>query len=442
MGAQADKTTVAHEATGRPPLIGYRWRMAGMLFLVSVINYIDRQTLSALAPILKQDFGWSNRDYGMILNAFRISYTVMQAVVGRLLDRVGTRRGISWSVIFYSAAASLTAMAQGLRSFTVFRFFLGAGEAANNPGGAKAISEWFPKKERALAIGIFNSGCAVGGAIAPGIVWVIYRLFDSWRPAFIITGSLGFIWLIAWWKMYGSPEKHKKISREELEYIREGRSSSPIDEGAPRITWLGLLRYRQTWGIILGRFLLDPYWFFVAEWYGVYLKSKDFGLDRSILGFWAPFMGGLLGNYFAGWLSGFLVHRGWAVGRSRRTILMIFGPSMLILSLATITNSYACLLLLFAYSTFAYNCCGTMFLTLPTDVFHTRAVGTVMGLAGMGAGIGTLLSTLVIGEIADRFSFEPVILGASIIPCIATVFFVTMVRASKKPDPKGIVQEF
>lgn len=425
------------------PIRHLRWWIGGLLFAVTIINYVDRQTLSALAPMLKEEYKWTNADFAIILLSFRIAYTVMQSVFGRLLDSIGTRRGLSISVAFYSIITALTATAQGLISFSVFRFLLATGESANNPGGSKAVSEWFPAKERAFAVALFNSGCAIGGALAPVVVLLIYDWFDSWRPAFLFTASLGFIWLIAWRKLYRAPEQHERISAEELDYIQKGRSSSPVDDASlPKVGFLKLLRYRQTWGLMLGRFLLDPYWFFMAEWFAIYLKSKGFSLNQSVLGFWAPFLGADLGNFFAGGLSSFLVHRGWAVGTSRRTVLGIFGPSMLLLIPAAFTDNYYLLLFLFAYTSFAYACCGTMFLTLPTDVFHTRAVGTVMGLGGTGAGIGTMISTLLIGWVSDQSSFKPVIIAAGIVPCIATLVFISLVRASKKPDPEGILMKF
>ena len=420
-----------------------RWWIGGMLFLVTVINYIDRQTLGALSPYLKKEFGWTNEDYAFILNAFRVAYTIMQAVFGRILDTVGTQRGLFFSVFFYSIIAVLTSLAQGKMSFSGFRFLLGCGEAANNPGGSKAVSEWFPAKERAWAVALFDSGSSIGGAVAPFIVVGIYAHFGSWRPAFIITACLGFAWLVLWKLMYRLPEEHPNISAKELAYIQAGRASDPVSEAAqPRVTWCNLLRYRQTWGIVLGRFFLDPYWFFMAEWFALYLKSKGFSMEESALGFWAPFLGADLGNFFGGGLSSWLVHRGWPVGKARRAVLVIFGPSMLVLAFAAFTGNYYLLLLLFAYASFAYACCSTMTFTLPTDVFHTRAVATVMGLGGTGAGLGALLSTKLIGLISERLSFEPVIIVASILPCVAAVIFVTMVRARKTADPKGIVLHF
>jgi ACS family hexuronate transporter-like MFS transporter len=291
-------------------------------------------------------------------------------------------------------------------------------------------------------VALFDSGSSVGGAVAPFIVLYIYLWFDSWRPAFVITASLGFVWLLAWRVLYHPPEQHPRLSKAELDYIRQDRPADADDTGHPKVALLKLLRYRQTWGLILGRFLLDPYWFFMAEWFGLYLNSKGFSLEKSVLGFWAPFLGADIGNFFGGGLSSWFIRRGWPVGKARRTVLLIFGPSMLLLIPTVFTNNYYVLLFLFAYASFAYACCGTMFLTLPTDVFHTRAVGSVMGLAGTGAGVGTLISTYLIGIISDRVSFQPILVAASIIPCIATAVFVSMVRASKKPDPEGILLYF
>ncbi len=425
----------------RRPIRHLRWWIGGLLFLSTVINYIDRQTLNALAPYLKQQYRWSNTDFATVLIAFRIAYTIMQSVSGRLLDWLGTRRGLGLSVAFYSLIATLTATARGIWGFRIFRFLLGCGEAANWPGATKAVSEWFPAKERGWAVALFDSGSSVGGAIAPFLVLFLYQRFNSWRPAFVFTGLLGFLWLIAWLRLYRTPERHPRLSAQELEYIRRGRPSAP-EQNLPRAGWGRLLRYRQTWGIVLGRFLLDPYWFLVSEWFAIYLVSKGFRLEQSVIGFWAPFLGADLGNFFGGALSSYWISRGWPVGRARRTVLLIFGPSMLVLIAATSTSSYVPLILLFAYTTFAYAACSTIFLTFPADVFHTRAVASVSGLSGTGAGVGTLISTYLIGYITDRYSFEPVILAASMIPCLAVLVMVVLVRARKTPDPHGLVLSF
>jgi ACS family hexuronate transporter-like MFS transporter len=434
-------TVVARQAA---PIRNLRWWIGGLLFVSTVINYIDRQTLSVLAPFLKQDYHWTNTDFATVLIAFRLAYTAMQGVGGRLIDRLGTRRGLSLSVAFYSTVACLTSLASGLAGFRFFRFLLGAGEGSNWPGATKAVSEWFPDRERAWAVAMFDSGSSIGGAVAPFLVLFLYKWSGSWRPAFLVTGCLGFLWLLVWRKAYHRPEEHSRISAEELKYIQDGRAASPIatDEALPAPGWGRLLRYRQTWGIVLGRFLLDPYWFLIADWFALYLSSKGFRLEASVLGFWAPFLGADLGNFFGGGLSSWLIARGWPVGKSRRLVLSLFGPSMLVLIAAAYVSNYLLLILLFSWATFAYAACSTMFLALPADAFHTRAVASVSGLGGAGAGVGTLISTYLIGQITDRFSFEPVIIVASLIPCLATLVFVTMVRSRKTPDPAGLVAAF
>jgi ACS family hexuronate transporter-like MFS transporter len=411
-----------------------------MLFASSVINYIDRQTLSALAPILKTHFHWTNSDFASLLIAFRLAYTIMQGVGGRLIDVLGSRLGFALVVAFYSVVAMTTAFAQGLGSFRIFRFLLGLGEGPNFPGAAKTVAEWFPGRERAWAVALFDSGTSIGGAIAPFIVLYAYKFLGTWRPAFALTGCLGLIWLVVWLRFYRDPASHPKVSPEELAYIQDGRSNQPQALPAPR--WRDLIRYRQTWGIVLGRFLLDPFWFFIAEWFALYLASKGYRLEFSILGFWMPFLGADLGNFAGGGLSSYWISQGWPTGKARRTVLLIFGPSMVSLVFVLYTSNYFLALLLFAYASFAYAACSTMFLSLPTDVFHSRAVGTVAGMAGTGAGIGTMISTYVIGRVTDATSFAPVIAGAAIVPCLATLVFVTLVRSSGRPDPKGLLQDF
>ncbi len=368
---------------------------------------------------------------------------MMQGVGGRMIDVLGTRRGLAISVAFYSTVACLTSLANGLGSFRVFRFLLGIGEGSNWPGATKAVSEWFPDKERAWAVAMFDSGSSIGGAIAPFLVLYLYKWFGSWRPSFLLTGLLGFVWLAVWRRTYRRPEEHPRISTEELAYIQAGRGITTAAEATETpASWKKLLGYKQTWGIMGGRFLMDPYWFLIADWFAIYLSSKGFQIEQSVLGFWAPFLGADLGNFFGGGLSSRLIARGWPVGRSRRTVLMIFGPSMLLLIPAAFVSNYLLLIFLFSWATFAYSACSTMFLSLPADVFHSRAVASVSGLGGTAAGIGTLISTYLIGRISDQSSFQPIVIAASLIPCIATLVFVTMVRAGKAPDPHGIVLNF
>ncbi|HEY3837806.1 MAG TPA: MFS transporter [Bryobacteraceae bacterium] len=418
-----------------------RWTIGVLLFASTVINYIDRQTLSALAPILKEHFHWTNSDFASLLISFRVAYTIMQGLGGRFFDLVGSRFGYALVITFYSLVAMLTSFAQGLGSFRFFRFLLGMGEGPNMPGATKTVAEWFPSRERALAVALFDGGTSIGGAVAPFLVLYAYKLFGTWRPVFAVTGSLGFLWLIFWLRYFRAPEKHPSVSESELLYIKEGRGAEGTEAGPP-VRWRDLIRYRQTWGIVMGRFLLDPFWYFISEWFALYLASRGYSLEKSILGFWMPFLGADLGNVVGGGLSSYWVSRGWPVGKARRTVLLIFGPSMISLLLALHTTSYFAALGLFAYSAFAYAACSTMFTVLPADVFHVRAVGTVSGMAGTGAGIGTMISTYLIGRTTDTTSFAPVIAAAAVIPCMATAIFVTLVRTRPSDRNQDLLKEF
>jgi ACS family hexuronate transporter-like MFS transporter len=409
----------------------YRWWIGMLLFLSTVINYLDRQTLSVLAPHLKSEFRWSNQDFAWIVIAFRLSYTVMQAVSGRLLDRFGTRNGLSLAVLWYSTIAMLTAGASGFASFVGLRFLLGAGEAANWPAATKAVSEWFPRRERGWAVALFDSGSSVGAALATVIVPLLYLYFGSWRPAFLITGSLGFAWLILWRRHYHPPDVHPRLGEAERNAIladrEEERAGAPpqTQETVPSGT---LLRHRQTWGAIASRGLTDPVWFMITDWFAIYLVSKGFDLEQTAVGFWVPFLAADLGNFFGGGFSSRLIRRGWSVGRARRTLIVAGGFGVLALIPAAFLSGIVALVACFALATFSYAVMSTMALALPADLFESRAVGSVAGLSGAAAGAGTLISTYLIGVVADRFSFQPILITASLVPLAAAALVVVLVR--------------
>src|SRR5436190_6476778 len=247
------------------PLRHLRWYIGTLLFFSTVINYIDRQTLSVLAPVLKTEFHWTNSDFALVLISFRVAYSVGQIASGRFLDIVGTRRGLTWSVTFYSVAAMLTSLATGLRSFCAFRFLLGAGEAANWPGATKAVAEWFPRRERGWAVALFDSGSSFGAAIAVVLVPFLYAKLGGWRPAFLVTGTLGVLWLVLWRRSYHPPETHPRVSAEERQMLLADRAAEHAHDTAPRGPgrapgWGTLLALPQTWGVIAGRGLIDPVW--------------------------------------------------------------------------------------------------------------------------------------------------------------------------------------
>jgi MFS transporter, ACS family, aldohexuronate transporter len=245
-----------------------RWLIGGFLFLSTVINYIDRQTFSVLGPYLQADYQWTNTDFALVLIAFRAAYTIGQTIAGRVIDRFGTRDGLSLFVLWYSVAAMATSLAGGLRSFAAFRFALGLGEAGNWPGATKAVSEWFPRRESGWAVALFDSGSSIGGALAPWIVLTIYHSFGSWRPAFLLTGMLGLVWLVAFRMVYARPEEHSRISPQEREYILTNQPPQAEGAGEP-LPYRTLLRLRQTWGYILSKTFTDPVWFFITDWLGV-----------------------------------------------------------------------------------------------------------------------------------------------------------------------------
>src|SRR5262245_15126004 len=230
----------------RSPINGLRWYIGGLLFLSTVINYMDRQTLSVLAPYIKSEFHWTNSDFALLIISFRLAYAFGQTASGRLLDRIGTRSGLSLTVAFYSVAAMLASLASGLRSFCTFRFLLGAGESANWPGATKAVSEWFPARESGWAVALFDSGSSIGGALAPFLVLSIYHAFGSWRPAFIVTGVLGFVWLALFRTLYRTPEEHPRLSPDERAYILSGRAGGATAGNTVRLDYRTLLRLPQT----------------------------------------------------------------------------------------------------------------------------------------------------------------------------------------------------
>jgi ACS family hexuronate transporter-like MFS transporter len=405
---------------------GLRWWIGGLLLASTIINYIDRQTLAVLAPQLKLDFHWTNETFAIVIIGFRIAYAVGQAGAGKFLDRVGTRKGLSLSVTWYSLAAMATSLATGLWSLFTFRFCLGLGEAANWPGATKAVSEWFPRRERAWAVALFDSGSSVGAAVAPLIVLGLQSHFGSWRPAFLVTGALSLTWVIAWRLFYESPDKHLRISEEERTLILSDRDRERMPVKGVR--WLDLLKMRQTWGLILGRFLTDPVWYFITDWFAIFLVARGYRLEQSVLVFWIPFVAADAGNFLGGGISSWLVKRGWDVMRARKAVIGVCGLGMTTLAFSAVSTNLLALAALFGISTCCYAAWSTMALTLPPDLYPQEHVASVSGLTGAGSGIGTIISTFLIGIVSDHVSFTPILLAGSAIPLVATALVFLLVR--------------
>ncbi|HXJ04983.1 MAG TPA: MFS transporter [Candidatus Acidoferrum sp.] len=420
-----------------------RWWIGALLFGSTVINYIDRQTLSLLAPYLKQDFQWTNTDYASLVIAFRVAYAIGQTLNGRLMDRLGTKRGLTLTVLWYSIVSVLTPLATGFYSLMGFRFCLGLGESGNWPGATKAVSEWFPKQERGLATALFDSGSSIGGAVAPFLVlWLYFR----WgvRPAFVVPGLLGFLWLIVWRLFFHLPQDHPRISAAERQMIlADHKEDDPLPVTPPR--WRDILKLPQTWGTVIARSFTDPVWFFIADWFPIYLVAKGIALKSGLIAIWIPFIAADLGNFFSGWLSGRLIKRGWSVGSARKALVIFggFGVTLLIPTIFTV-NLYM-LTLLFGLATFSYASFTTIANVLPSDLYKNESVATVSGLSGTGAALGTIIVFELAGHLSDAriatgtHLFDPLMVIAGLIPFAGMVLVLLLVRNTKATN-QGLVR--
>jgi ACS family hexuronate transporter-like MFS transporter len=431
-------------AKRKPAIPALRWWIAGLLFASTIINYVDRQTLSLLAPFLKQSYHWTNVDYANLVIAFRVAYSIGQTACGRLMDRVGTRRGLTITVLWYSIVSMLTPLARGFYSFLGFRFLLGAGESGNWPGATKAVSEWFPKQERALATAFFDSGSSIGGAIAPFIVLPIYFRW-GWRPAFILPGILGLVWLIAWRLLYRRPQEHPRVGPSELQMILQDRKLDAVS-GQPPLRWYELLKLPQTWGTIIARTFTDPVFFFIADWFPIYLVAKGISMKSGLVAVWIPFIAADLGNFFSGAVSGWLIKRGWPVGRARKTMVIFGGLGVMLLIPTVLTTNLIALTVLFALSTFAYASFTTVANVLPADLFASNSVASVSGMSGTGAAIGTIIVFELAGHLSDaRVSagthiFDPLMILAGLIPITGAILVLLLVRNTRATE-LGLVQK-
>jgi MFS transporter, ACS family, hexuronate transporter len=428
---------------GQGAIRSLRWWIGGVLFASTVINYIDRQTLSLLAPSLKQTYHWSNTDYANLVVGFRVAYCIGQTLCGRLMDRVGTKRGLSITVLWYSIVSVLTPLAKGFYSFLGIRFLLGAGESGNWPGATKAVSEWFPKQERAFATAFFDSGSSIGGAIAPLIVLPIYFRWGM-RPAFAIPGMLGLVWLVAWRWLYYRPAEHPRISQKELGMITAD-AGDDAPGGNPRARWRDLLRLPQTWGTIVCRSFTDPVYFFIADWFPIYLVAKGISLRTSLFAVWIPFVGADLGNFFGGWMSGYLIRRGWPLGKARKALVVFGGAGVTLLIPTIFTVHLPTLTVLFAVATFCYGSYTTIANVLPTDLFWNESVASVSGLSGTGAAIGTIIVAELAGHLTDArlktgtHLFDPLMILSGLIPFAGMILVLLLVRNTHATE-EGLVR--
>ncbi len=374
--------------------------MIALAFWATVINYLDRQTLSVAAPTLREQFQLSNVDYSRVLFCFLLAYTIMNGISGPLIDRLGTRLGYGLCVAWWSVSAALHALATGAWSLGAFRFLLGMGEAGNWPGAVKVVAEWFPEKERALASGLFNSGSAVGAILAPPVVaFLLLRL--GWRTAFAFVGAAGLLWLVFWARMYYTPT---------------APAGAPVEAPVP----VGrLLRARFVWAFTISKIFMDPVWYFYIFWFPEYLKRAR-GFDLAAIGkyAWIPFLVAGFGNVLGGWMAGGLLKRGVSITVARKSAVTFFAVLMASAIPAVMVRDAWLSIAMVSLAMLGYTGSLANMLSFPADVFPKTAVASVYGIASMGSGFGGMLFTLITGWVIDHYSYVPVFLGFGLMPLV------------------------
>jgi len=376
----------------------YRWKILALLFFATTINYIDRQVIGILKPFIANDLGWGEADYGYIVTSFQIAYAIGLVTTGRFLDKYGTRIGYLWAIVVWSISGMAHAAANGVVSFATVRFALGLGESANFPAAVKSVAEWFPKKERAFATGLFNSGSTIGAITAPLIVmWVTAKF--GWRWAFIITGFLGFIWIFFWLALYHVPEKHPKISKEELNYInQDDKDTGSVN----KIKWIKLLKYRQTVAICSTRFLSDWVWWFFLFWIPDYLnKSFGIGLSEVVLPLIIIYVVSSVGGIGGGWLSSKFIRSGKSIDFARKNTILICALIVLPVMLVSQTHNLWVAVGLIALATAGHQGWASNIFTIVSDIYPKKAVGTMVGLCGFAGALGGALSASFVGLILE-----------------------------------------
>jgi MFS transporter, ACS family, hexuronate transporter len=372
----------------------FRWVICALLLFGVTKNYMDRQVLGVLKVTLQQSFGWNEIQYGNLVTIFQAAYALGMLLVGRLIDGLGTRAGYALAMVFWSVASMAHAAANSFASFAAARFSLGFGEAGVFPASIKCVAEWFPKKERALATGIFNAGTNVGAIITPMIVpWI--TLHWGWPWAFLLTGAVGFIWLLFWLALYRKPEEHSRVSQAELDYIRSDGS-----EPAGKVAWKKLLPHRQTWTFVLGKFLTDPIWWFYLFWVpGFFQKQHGVDLMKIWLPIAAIYLISDVGSVAGGWMSSFMIERGSSINRARKITMLVCALSVVPIVFAYRTEGVWSTVLLIGLAAAAHQGFSANLYTLTSDMFPARAVGSVVGIGGMAGAIGGMLIATVVGHV-------------------------------------------
>jgi ACS family hexuronate transporter-like MFS transporter len=387
----------------------YRWTICSLLFFATTINYLDRSVISLLKPYLEVQFKWTEGDYSYIVMAFQVSYGVGMIFIGRFIDKVGTKLGYALSTLAWSLAAMGHALAQSTFGFGIARAALGVSEAGNFPAAIKTVSEWFPKKERAYATGIFNSGSNIGAIVAPLTVPFIAEKF-GWQWAFILTGAVGFIWLILWIFIYEIPAKNKRLSKEEFDFINSDMDElvdrSLPEEKASKVSWFKLLGFRQTWAFVLGKFLTDPIWWFYLFWLPAFLEAQYNVTGTAVaLPIALVYTMTTFGSVGGGWLPLYLIKKGWPVFRARKTSMLIYAfcvvPVVFAQWLGSMNMWLAVFIIGFAAS--AHQAWSANIFTTVSDMFPKKTIASVTGLGGMAGAVGGILIAWLAGILFDKY---------------------------------------
>lgn len=421
--------------TGRN-IRGLRWWIIGLVCTLTVINYIDRMTLSVLAPTIRETFGMTNASYSRVVTLFLLGYTISQALSGRVFDRIGTRAGFMLFVGIWTVASMLHSTARSVVQLGLFRFILGFGEAGNWPGAAKVVAEWFPVRERAFGMAIFNSGASIGAVIAPPLIaWV--AITYGWRKAFFIGASLSTVVMIAWFFFYRTPAEHPNLSDAERQHILSDQSPADASSAQTKRPWLSLFQHRQVWAVVVARFFSDPIWWFLISWLPNYLKSER-GFSLALIGLlaWIPFLFADIGNLTGGAVSSLLIRNGWTVDRARKTVLVIsallvpIGVSLVVTAASDAIAIAGISVIAFGFQSWIVN-----IHTLPSDCFPKQDVGSVFGIGGTAAGIASMLFTLLVGYVVDRFSYTPVFIMVGLMGPLAAILLLKVMGRIERVPP-------
>jgi ACS family hexuronate transporter-like MFS transporter len=379
-----------------------RWVICTLLFFACTLNYLDRQTVSVLKSQLQAELHWTESDYGWIVFSFQVAYSIMLTVSGRIIDQLGTRLGYALTVTWWSIVAVAHTFARGAFSFAVARFFLGASEAGNTPAAIKAVAEWFPARERALAAGIFNAGASVGAMVAPPLVaWLTLRW--SWQEAFIVTGAIGFLWLMAWLVVYYPPAEHPNLTEEEHCEIQS--DAEPAAPGtAAKISWTELFHSRPTLAFAVAKFLTDPVFLFYIFWLPSYFQEKR-GFSLAMIGYfaWIPFLAADIGSVAGGWLSGFWIKSGWPLSTARKGAMAVCAFCMPAAIVAAFASRAWVAVALISLATSAHQGWSSNLFAMVSDIFPKQDVASVIGLGGTGGAVGGMIFALATGYVLQKF---------------------------------------